>query len=68
MIEMADQPVDMVEAKEAARHYRVPYDTIRTWIKRGKVRAYKQGRGRVFVERADIEEMLRLKPMAPKTP
>ncbi len=66
MLVMAELPPELVEAKEAARIYNVPHNTIRTWIRRGKVRAFKQGRGRIAVMREDIEDMLRFKPLTAK--
>lgn len=64
---MAELPSGMVEAKEAAKTYNVSYHTIRTWIRRGKVYAEKQGRGRIAVRREDIETLLRFQPITPRS-
>lgn len=56
---MATHEPEMIYAKDAAKRYGIPYETVRSWIRLGKVGHQKLGRGRILVSRTDMERMTR---------
>lgn len=43
--------------EEVAAHYRVGINTVRDWVKKGKIAAHKAGR-RVLIEQEEVERFL----------
>lgn len=69
MVLTMDIPSDLIALHEAAKEYGeeklgalgVKYATIRQWTIRGELRSWRRGE-RIFVSRAELEEMIRPKP------
>lgn len=47
--------VEMVDVQEASRIARRTPETVRRWVRSGRIRSIKQG-NRLFVSRVDLEE------------
>lgn len=63
---MTQLPGDLLEAKDAAREFGIPYSRLRNWWTRGKISKWQRGDGRVLLQRSEIERMLRVERIMPR--
>jgi len=55
-------PPIFVDARELAQRLDVSYDTVLTWVRRGKIPHVRDGRGRLLFNLNTVLETLRPKP------
>jgi excisionase family DNA binding protein len=55
-------PPIFVDARELAERLDVSYDTVLTWVRRGRIPHVRDGRGRLRFNLDSVIEMLRKKP------
>jgi excisionase family DNA binding protein len=56
-------PPIFVDARELAGRLDVSYDTVLTWVRRGKIPHIRDGRGRLLFNLNTVLETLRQKPV-----
>jgi len=56
-------PPIFLDARELAERLDVSYDTVLTWVRRGKVPHVRDGRGRLLFNLNAVLETLRQKPL-----
>ena len=56
-------PPIFVDARELAERLDVSYDTVLTWVRRGKIPHVRDGRGRLLFNLNTVLERLRQKPV-----
>jgi excisionase family DNA binding protein len=59
-------PPVFVDAHGLAERLDVSYETVLTWVRRGKVPHIRDGRGRVMFNLNSVIEALREKPLQPE--
>ncbi len=55
-------PPIFVDARDLAERLDVSYDTVLTWVRRGKIPHVRDGRGRLMFNLNSVIESLRQKP------
>ena len=55
-------PPIFVDARDLAERLDVSYDTVLTWVRRGKIPHVRDGRGRLIFNLNSVIESLRQKP------
>ena len=56
-------PPIFLDARELAERLDVSYDTVLTWVRRGKIPHVRDGRGRLLFNLNAVLETLRQKPL-----
>jgi excisionase family DNA binding protein len=59
-------PPIFVDARDLAERLDVGYDTVLTWVRRGKIPHVRDGRGRLLFNLNTVLETLRQKPHEPR--
>ncbi len=61
-------PPIFVDARDLAERLDVSYDTVLTWVRRGKIPHVRAGRGRLMFNLDSVIEALRQKPPRSEAP
>jgi excisionase family DNA binding protein len=59
-------PPIFVDARDLAARLDVGYDTVLSWVRRGKIPHIRDGRGRLLFNLNTVLETLRQKPLQPR--
>ncbi len=59
-------PPIFVDARDLAERLDVSYDTVLTWVRRGKIPHIRDGRNRLMFNLNSVIEELRQKPLQPE--